>query len=188
MKKMRLYGALIIAVLILASVLVLAQNAPILAQDATVEPTPLATLPPAMESPLVPCTADVTGPCDLIATTPEDIVGVWKQYLVGPRFNAPGGMAYIRYNADGTYVIADTVENTAQPYGAYPSGTYQFDGAQFIIGPAADAPPPCDIPPHYQIRILKYGDQPVALRYVPINEVCPNRLQDLSQVLIWVAP
>jgi hypothetical protein len=157
------------------------------AQEATVEPTAAATLPPDMETALVPCAEGVTGPCDLIATSPEDIAGVWKQYLGGPRFNAPDGMAYIRYNADGTYVIADSIENTAQPYGSYPSGTFEFDGAQFIIGPAVDAPPLCAAPPHYQLRVLKYGDQPVALHYVSIDDTCPARLQDLSQALVWVS-
>jgi hypothetical protein len=175
MKKLSLYGVLIIVLLSLVSVLVMAQ-------DATAEPA----LPADMETALVPCGDGVTGPCDLIATTPEDIVGVWKQYLGGPRFNAPDGMAYIRYNADGTYVIADTVEHTAQPYEGYPSGTYTFDGSQFIIGPAVGAPPPCDIAPHYQLRVLKYGDEPVALRYANISDTCPNRLQDLNQALVWV--
>ena len=121
MKKYRLH---IFAMLI---VLVCLASGMVLAQDATVEPT-APTLPADMENALVPCAAGVTGPCDLIAAKPEDIVGVWKQYLGGPRFNAPGGMAYIRYNADGTYVIADSIANTAQPYGSYPSGTYQFEG------------------------------------------------------------
>ena len=155
------------------------------AQDATVEPT--TALPASMETELVPCTEESTGPCDLIATSAEDIVGVWKQYFVNPRVNAPGGMAYMRYNADGTWVIADSIENTAQPYPGYPNGTFSFDGAEFIIGPAADAPPPCDIPPHYQLRVLKYGDQPVALRYVHISDDCPHRSQDLTQAGIWVA-
>jgi hypothetical protein len=158
----------------------------VFAQDATVEPTAPA-LPASMDTALVPCAADATGPCDLIATKAEDIVGVWKQYLGGPRFNAPGGMAYIRYNADGTYVIADSIANTAQPTAPYPSGTFSFEGAQFIIGPAVGAPPPCNIAPHYQLRVLKVGDQPVALRYVPISEGCPSRIQDLSQALIWVS-
>ena len=180
MKTFRLHTIILIVSICLTAGLVLAQ-------DATPEAT-AATLPPNMETALVPCTAESTGPCDLIATKAEDIVGVWKQYLGGPRFNAPGGMAYIRYNADGTYVIADSVENTAQPYGVYPSGTFSFDGGAFIIGPAADAPPPCDIAPRYQLRVLKYGDEPVALRYVRISDDCPGRLQDLSQALIWVAP
>jgi len=180
MKKIRLYGVLIVVLLSFASVLVVAQ-------DATPEAAP-AALPAAMEIALVPCGDGVTGPCDLIVTSAEDIVGVWKQYLGSPRFNIPDGMAYIRYNGDGTYVIADTIEHTAQPYGIFPSGTYSFDGGEFIIGPAVGAPPPCDIASRYQLRVLKYGDEPVALRYVPINETCPGRLQDLSQALIWIAP
>lgn len=182
-----------------------------LAQDTIVEPNPLApfdynrdrvqysgleitlaqtsevTLPIAMETALVPCGDDVTGPCDMIATTPEDIVGVWKQYLGNPRINAPGGVAYIRYNADRTFVWADSIENTAQPTEGYPAGTFSFDGAEFIIGPAAGTPPPCDIPPHYQLRVLKYDGQPVALSYVPIHDDCLPRSQDLIQAGIWVA-
>ncbi|MEO8391927.1 MAG: hypothetical protein ABI700_02950 [Chloroflexota bacterium] len=156
-------------------------------QDAQLDPAAPPSLPTDMESALVPCGEGVTGPCDRIATKPEDITGVWKQYLGGPRFSAPSGMAYIRYNADGTYVMADSVEHTAHPFGSYPSGTYQFDGAQFIIGPAVDAPPLCTTAPHYQLRILKYGDRPVALRYVSIDDTCPGRLQDLSQALVWVS-
>jgi hypothetical protein len=145
-------------------------------------------LPPSMALALVPCTSGMTGPCDLIATKADDIVGVWKQYLGGPRFNLPDGMAYIRYNADGTYVISDSIENTANPSPNFPSGTFTFEDTEFIIGPAAGAPPPCDIPPHYQLRVLKYGDNLVALRYVPISDGCASRAQDLSQALIWVAP
>jgi hypothetical protein len=178
---MKFYRAVIMIVLLsFTSVLVFAQ-------DAAPEPTAPTPLAPDMDYALVPCDAGVTGPCDLIATTPEDIAGVWKQYLSGPRFNAPDGMAYIRYFADGTYVIADTIENTAQPTEGYPSGTFSFDGAEFIIGPAAGAPAPCDVPPHYQLRVLKFGDNPVALRYVNLSDMCPNRLLDLNQALVWVA-
>src|SRR6266536_1295433 len=108
MKRLRLFGVTIMVLLCFTSVLVFAQ-------DATSEPTAEATLPPSMENALVPCEAGVDKPCDLIATKAEDIVGVWKQYLGGPRFNAPEGMAYIRYNADGTYNIGDSIENTAKP-------------------------------------------------------------------------
>lgn len=180
MKLFRLRTILMIVVLVFTSGLVLAQ-------DATLEPTAAATLPPAMETALVPCAANVTGPCDLIATSAEDIVGVWKQYLLDPFFDAPGGMAYIRYNADGTYNLADTVENTTQPFQNYPSGTFSFDGDQFIIDPVVGVPAPCDGPGIFQLRVLKYGDQPIALRYIPISDMCPPRLEDLSQALIWVS-
>jgi hypothetical protein len=181
MKLYRLPALMMIVLLCLAFGVVLAQ-------EATEEPTAAATLPPAMDNALVPCNADAPAPCDLIATQAEDIVGVWKQFLGGPPFNAPGEMAYIRYNSDGTYHIADTIENTAQPFQMYPTGTFQFDGDLFIIDPVVGSPPPCDGVGIFQLRVLKYGDQPVALRYVPISDTCPGRSIDLSQALIWVAP
>jgi hypothetical protein len=202
MKKYGLHVLTMAIVLCLVSGLVFAQEAPLPppaaatfdynrdrlqyeGQAVTPEPTAAPALPQAMESALVPCADSATGPCDLIATKPEDIVGVWKQYLGGPRFNAPNGMAYIRFNVDGTYVIADSVENTAQPYDSYPSGTYQFDDAQLIVDPVVGSP--CAGPGIFQLRVLKYGADPVALRYVTISDPCTGRAQDLSQALVWVS-
>lgn len=179
MKITRLSTVMMIALLSLTSVLVFAQ-------DATAEPT--AALPPEMAYSLVPCEAGVTIPCDVIATKAEDIVGVWKQYLLAPFFNAPGGMAYIRFNADGTFNLADSIENSAKPDTSYASGTFSFDGQVVTYGAVVGAPPPCDTPPQYQLRVMKYGDKPVALRYVAISDPCVGRLQDVSQALVWVAP
>src|SRR5262249_23714305 len=132
-------------------------------------PEPIA-LPPEMEKELVPCGSGVTGPCGLIATKPEDIAGVWKQFLIGPVFKAPGGMAYIRFNPDGTMHLGDSIENTAKAETSYASGTFSFDGQVVTYGAVVGAPSPCDVPPQYQLRVLKYGDKPVALRYVAIND------------------
>ncbi len=156
--------------------------------DATIAaPEPIA-LPKEMEKELVPCGSEVTGPCDLIATKAEDIAGVWKQYLIGPVFNAPDGMAYIRFNSDGTMNLANSIENSAKPETSYASGTFSFDGQVVTYGAVVGAPSPCDVPPQYQLRVLKYGDKPVALRYVAINDPCVDRLRDVNQALIWVAP
>ena len=202
MKKYRLHVLAMAILLCLVSGLVFAQDADTPpnpadvrswqawrsefdAQDAQLEPAALPSLPTDMESALVPCAEGVTSPCDLIATKAEDIAGVWKQYLGGPRFNAPSGMAYIRYNADGTYIIADSIANSAQPYGSYPSGTFQFEGSHFIIDPVVGSP--CAGPGIFQLRVLQYGDAPVALRYVTISDPCTGRAQDLSQALMWVS-
>jgi hypothetical protein len=147
-----------------------------------------AGLPLPMESPLVPCVPGVMAPCDMIATKPADIAGVWKQYFLDPFFKAPGGVAYIRFNADGTFNLGDSIENTAKPSQGYPSGTVLFDGQHFSFGPVTGAPPPCNIPPVYQMRVLKYGDKPVALRQVVIQDSCAARMLDVSQPLMWVAP
>src|SRR5687768_10954365 len=101
MKNYRLQAVMLIVLLCLTTGLVFAQ-------DATVEPTTATSLPPDMETALVPCGDGVTGACDLIATSMEDVVGVWAQYLLFPPDNTRGSKAYIRYNADGTLVMADS--------------------------------------------------------------------------------
>lgn len=159
-------------------------------QVATPEPT-VPAIPESMESALVPCTAESTGPCDLIATSAEDIAGVWKQYLQGPFFNAPGEVAYIRFNAVGTFTVADSIENTAQPFSNYPTGTFAFDGQRFSTPVVLNdnVPAPCVLETDaYQARVMMYGDQPVALRFVFISDGCLGRVQDWTQPLIWVAP
>ena len=83
---MKRYGLHVLTMVILLCLI----SGLVFAQDATAEPTAAATLPPDMETALVPCGDGVTGACDLIATKAEDIVGVWKQYLVGPRFQCSG--------------------------------------------------------------------------------------------------
>src|SRR3954470_1033975 len=105
MKLFRLSTILIIVLLCLGAGLVLAQ-------DATVEPTPVATLAPDLETALVPCGDGVTGACDQIASSMKDVVGVWAQYLINPANTSPDSRVYIRFNADGTFVIADTIDNT----------------------------------------------------------------------------
>lgn len=181
MRKLGLLGSTVMLVLCLTSVLVFAQ-------DATPEPASPAALPPQMLTALVPCTESTTGPCDLIATKVEDIVGVWKQYLLAPFFNAPEGMAYVRINVDGTFNLADSIEHSAKRETSYASGTFTFDGQELTYGAVVGAPPPCDTPPRYQMRVLKYGDKPVAIRQVVISDPCIGRTVDVSQALIWVAP
>lgn len=150
-------------------------------------PTAVPLLPSMLNS-LVPCADGVTGPCDLVATKLDDVVGIWKQYLVDVYFNAPGGIAFTRYNADGTYNIADSIEDTAQPFKDWPTGRFSFDGTQMTLGVMAGSPAPCDGAGVYQIRVLKFGNKPVALRYIAISDTCTPRLQDLIQASVWVAP
>jgi len=136
------------------------------------------------------CGDGVTGPCDMIATSPKDIAGVWKQFLQGPFFNAPGEVAYIRFNTDGTFVVADSIEDTAKPFKNYPSGTFKFDGQKWstpvVLNDGVAAP--CVLETDaYQARVLKVGDQPVALHFTFISDGCAGRISDYSQPLIWVA-
>lgn len=138
-------------------------------------------------SPLVPCEG-ATGPCVVLAMQPEDIVGIWKQYLGNPMFGAPDGMGFIRYNLDGTFVLADTPENTAAPYQNYPRGSYTLeDGVLTLMVEGEMIPPECRTGRH-ELRVYRYGEQPVALHHTLLEDDCVIRLQDLSQPHVWVAP
>ena len=184
MKVNRLLALLMMVLTCFATVVVFAQ-------DATTQPTPEATLPPNMETALVPCGAGVTGPCEMIATSLDDIAGIWKQYLLDATWNAPNGMAFQQMFPDGSYNIADTVEHTAQPFENYPTGTsgmLHFEGATLIMEADPHAPAPFNNPAYFQVRVLKYGDQPVALHFYTLSDTNFVRQLDLTQVMVWVAP
>lgn len=138
--------------------------------------------------PLVPCVADTAGPCVVVASQISDIVGVWKQYFGAPIPATPDGMAYIRYQEDGSYALADSPENTGAPYDTFPYGTVSFDGNIMTI---TVAEPPPDFPGcesgTYVVRVFKLGGQPVALHYTPVDDACAPRVGDLAQPLVWVA-
>lgn len=167
----------------------------VFAQDATQEPEPLQAvnmpLPSPMETALVPCGAGVTGPCEMIATSLTDIAGIWKQYLLDANWDAPNGMAFQQMFPDGSYNIADTLEHTAQPFENYPTGTsgmLHFEGDTLIMEADPHAPAPFNNPAVFQVRVLKYGNQPVALHFFTISDTNFIRQLDLTQVMIWVAP
>ncbi len=186
----KLYAVVVLFFLIVTSSLV-SSAVPIGALQATQAATMAATLPPAMAKSLVPCTGAVS-PCDMVAAKAEDIAGVWKQFLQGPFFNAPGEVSYIRYNLDGTFYAADTIENTVKAFKNYPAGTFKFVGQLLTTPkvvndnvPSEECSRATDL---YQVRVLKYGDKPVALRFIPVHDDCIGRMQDYVQPLIWVAP
>jgi hypothetical protein len=135
---------------------------------------------------LVPCEPSTTGPCAIVATSAADIVGVWKQFLGNPMLQAPGGMGFIRHRADGTFSLADTVANTAAPYGAYPRGRFTFDGEVMTIEVEGDAVPPECRRGSYQVQVIRHGGLPVALVYQPIVDDCAGRRSDMLTPLIWV--
>jgi hypothetical protein len=164
-----LRAALLICLLCLASGLVLAQDIP---------------TPPPPIVPLVACADAVeTTPCDMLATQPEDILGVWSVY-----FNAEP--AFIRYNADGTWVIGDTVESTAaSSVEGYPSGTYSFDEDGLFT--SFDPNTPAELMPeecrggHYQLRVIKVGGQPVALNHAVRDDCFAPRRTDWGYTMLW---
>jgi hypothetical protein len=156
------------------------------AQEATPEVTPVATpevpeeapMSPFPTQPLVACPEEVTETtiCDEIVTTPEQMVGVWAVY-----FN--GEPAYIRFNADGSWVTADTMEGTLTGVDPYPAGTSSFDEDgvwESLFTPL----PSCQVG-RYRVRLIAVGGQPVAINLGRVDDCFAPRWSDYGYTLIW---
>jgi hypothetical protein len=138
--------------------------------------------------PLVSCESvamDETHPCDMMATRPEDIVGVWAVYFAAEP-------AFIRFNADGTWLIADTVEHTnAASAEGYPNGTFSFDKDGVFT--TLDPNTPVSIMPeecragHYVLRVIKVSGKPVALNHVMLEDCFVPRRTDWAYTMLWVS-
>lgn len=139
--------------------------------------------------PLVDCRDVADVPCSLTATSPADIAGVWKQFVGNPAFQAPGGMGYIRYRADGTFSLAGSVEDTAAPHPPFPSGRVTFEGdVMRMVVDGENVPPECR-EATYQVQVIRSGSLPVAIFYQAVDDACTlRRTGDLAVPLLWVAP
>jgi len=143
-------------------------------------------------APLVPCastgtTSQEIKPCVTIVSNTADLAGIWKTYvLANPAFASSDGMGYIRFNKDGTFFIADTAENTASVHGNFPYGTIAIADGQLTFTVTSQTPPGC-ASGVWQVRIIKLGEQPIALSFIPIKDQCAPRLANLSQPALWVS-
>jgi hypothetical protein len=136
---------------------------------------------------LVPCDPMSEVPCVHIATSVDDIVGVWKQHIGNPMLQAPDGVGYVRYRPDGSTSLAPTVEATAEPFGMYPRGRVSFEGEVMTIEVVGDmVPVECRLAT-FQVQVVRLGAIPVALFYLPIEDLCMGRLADLRVPLIYVS-
>ncbi len=140
--------------------------------------------------PLVACEAGTTAPCVVAATATADMSGIWKQYQSNPMFAPVGGMGFIRYSADGTFALADTLDHVALPgYGHFPHGTYRFDGRRMTITVANPPPgmPECARSVQ-EVRVVQLAGQKVAMTFIPVEDACKPRLSDTGQVQLYIGP
>jgi len=112
---------------------------------------------------------------EAVASKPADVVGIWRM-----RFVPLGGWAYIQYRADGTWVIAKTVEQLKTSPAM--AGTFRLDGAKFITDDSD-----CGLGT-YEVRVKKSNSKPVELVFAPINDSCRARVSGLGRGMTWVEP
>ena len=140
--------------------------------------------PPALE--LNACTDDTeaTEICDMVATTLEDIVGIWHVYFQAEPM-------FIRFNADGTWLIADTIEHTeSESVEGFPFGTNSFDedGVFNNTDLSPDPiPEPCAHNNRYVIHVIKMGEEPVALNFVALDDCFAPRRTDWAYTMLRVS-
>ncbi len=172
MKFFHLRVTLIFGLLCLGFGLVSAQDATPLPSAAEATPSPI----PAKS--LMPCPADVTPTtiCDVIATKAEDMVGVWSVYF-------GGDPAFIRFNADGTWVTGNTLESTsAASVDGYPAGTSSFD-ADGVWSTLYTPLPDCQAG-RYRVRIIMVGGKPVALNLGLVEDCFAPRQSDYGFTML----
>ena len=136
----------------------------------------------ALAQPLVPCPTETVDaltayPCDVVATQITDIAGIWVQYVVPPLT----GTAYFRYLEDGHWVFALSPEATAEVSTSYDDGTIKFEDALATITETGGCPPA-----EYYLRVIQFGQQPVALSYTALNDVCAVRLNAWTDPMLWI--
>jgi hypothetical protein len=138
-----------------------------------------AQAPHSSPPPLVPCEDATEGtPCVEIVTDVSEIVGVWRRFYGGAT-----DMAYQEFRPDGTFSIVQSLPSDERV-----SGTVTFDGdvAAFAANPDGPAPPACIEPGLYELRLIRVGDQPIALSYSLMNEdQCALRVADFSMPMIF---
>jgi hypothetical protein len=129
--------------------------------------------------PLVPCEDAAEGmPCVDIVTDEADIVGTWRRY-----FQAGTAMGFTEFRGDGTLTIAPSLQEEM-----HNTGTISIDDgvAAIAASPGGVAPPECIAPGMYELRLIRVGEQPVALTFTLVGEdQCAFRVGDFSMPMIY---
>jgi hypothetical protein len=136
--------------------------------------------PQASPPPLVPCEDAAEGvPCVVIVTEVDEIVGTWRRYYQGA-----AAMGFSEFRSDGTVTIGPDLQAGLQA-----TATISFDDgvAAIAANPGGPAPPECVTPGLYELRLIRVGDQPVALtfRLMAESDPCVFRVGDFSMPMIY---
>lgn len=137
-------------------------------------------------APLVACDGGEFA-CVKVKPEPADIVGVWRAYFGHPIIQAPNGMAYMRFTADGRYIMADTKERTAQSSPPYPSGRFTLEDGILTYVQTEEVTFEACVTGRYEVGVYYFGDRPVALVHRLVEDACPGRPIDTSSPMLWVS-
>ncbi len=110
---------------------------------------------------------DANAPGEFVASKPEDIVGIWETWF-------GGDIAYMRYNADGTSILASTLDALQNNYGVH--GRFWFVGTVLHVEDKNSKGTGT-----YEIRVKTEGDTHVYLSFRVIEDPVRARAQDYER-------
>jgi hypothetical protein len=108
-----------------------------------------------------------------MATRVDDLVGIWTARYQGKP-------AYMQYNADGTYTLAESVANLSSK--PFVSGKFWFEGSTFHVRDDG-----CEVEGTYQILLIKENNAPT-LKFQGVKDLCAERSKDLRYTMRKVQP
>jgi hypothetical protein len=135
----------------------------------------------ALAQPLVPCMA-LPRPCDVIATKMDDVKGFWKVYL-DP---VPQGFGVWHTSEAGAHMLVGSGDDLTTYKEFFPPGAFpnSFNGV-LLLGGDPTSTDPCSSGVAI-LRVLKFGNQPIALQWTAVQDGCPPRIADFSEAMIWI--
>ncbi len=130
-------------------------------------------LAPAISVAQQPAPSPSLAPGELIASKIKDIVGIWKT-------QHKGAVAYMRYDADGTSKLAESLDDLSKGIIIVP-GTVWFEGDVLHVKDSYGQGT-------YRVRVRKEGNTPARLTFIKIDDPNTYRSQDMAAGMTWVAP
>ena len=134
---------------------------------------------PMSPPPLVPCGAAAEKmPCVEIVTDVADIVGTWRRYTQNLTT-----MGFAEYRDDGTVSIL-----TFLPSDGRVTATIRFEDGVAAIAANPDGPAPleCVTPAMYELRLIRFGEHPIALHFSRLSEDrCSLRATEYTRPMVF---
>ncbi len=111
-------------------------------------------------------------PGEFIASTIEDIVGIWETRYIG-------AVAYMQYEADGTFKLAGSLENLHKGVIGI-RGRVWFEGTVlYVKDPYGQG--------MYEARVQKEENTPIHLTLIEIDDPNAERAKDWTAGMTWIA-
>ncbi|MCB9453316.1 MAG: hypothetical protein H6672_17940, partial [Anaerolineaceae bacterium] len=94
--------------------------------------------------------------------------------------------AYVSFNSDGTFTMGDAPDRIPGDSSVYPTGTFAIDeNGVFTSSDPIDLPDGQCTDGTYIARVIKLGNQPIALNLAVRDDCFAPRRTDYAYTMLW---